>query len=688
MKKFIIVRKIVVSVLFVLIALFGLKIGFEVQAKTDNEKMALMSREKSLLFNKAVSQQINLSSQMCKMDFVIDYCEDPDDEEKLALAHKTFLSFKPSFIANTVFYVAQKDLKFYKDGVLDEILDLNAKSSAWFIPALNSGKDYIFDIKYSSSMGQLVLYLDSIIYSKNKTGAGIGAAGTRIPLKDFISEVFADLNSDTEIYLYNTKLQITGATDISLAQEKKPISEIYSFLNESNATPTEGVFGKINKDFYYVAPFSDIGWYIVIKSHFTFAKLLHILLYPLILLLITAIVYFGIIVFLKFTRPVQAVRKAIHQMNSGNADLSMRIDMSRFETFENLKKLVDDFNNFIEKIQTLTKSVVNSKNMMVENGDNLNESVNSTSYAFNEISTNIMNFEESINKQTGSVENTVSAVDEISLNIDSLNEMIIEQDNTIKKASTSIEEMVKNINVANESVANLPKLFSVLEANTKKGIEKQFDINERILRIREKSAMLQEANAVISGIAEQTNLLAMNAAIEAAHAGEVGKGFSVVADEIRKLSETSSSQSNSIVEQLNSIEMSIADIVSVSDESNVIFQAVSEELKNTNELIETVNKSMQIQSSGSQEVANALVELNNSAEKVQKSANNMSISSKTIINQTKSLQDNTINMQNGMEKITDGAKKIEETSSSLSAISNEMMKSITDIESQINQFKV
>ena len=100
-----------------------------------------------------------------------------------------------------------------------------------------------------------------------------------------------------------------------------------------------------------------------------------------------------------------------------------------------------------------------------------------------------------------------------------------------------------------------------------------------------RSDSLIEASTIIKNIAEQTNLLAMNAAIEAAHAGEAGNGFAVVAAEIRKLSETSSEQSQKIGDELLNIQNSIATVANSSNDASEAFSHVSEKLKQTDELV-------------------------------------------------------------------------------------------------------
>lgn len=176
---------------------------------------------------------------------------------------------------------------------------------------------------------------------------------------------------------------------------------------------------------------------------------------------------------------------------------------------------------------------------------------------------------------------SAGAVDEISSSIGSLEKMIQVQSENVQQASSAIEQMIGNISSVDASVGKTISSFDQFEEHSNTGIANQSNVNEMIFDIEQQSKILQDANLAIAGIASQTNLLAMNAAIEAAHAGEAGRGFSVVADEIRKLSATSSEHSHSIGAQLAKIQETIKSVVSLSNETLSEFSLVSDNIAET-----------------------------------------------------------------------------------------------------------
>ena len=379
------------------------------------------------------------------------------------------------------------------------------------------------------------------------------------------------------------------------------------------------------------------------------------------------------------------VTNTLKDMASGDADLTKRVKLL---IRDEIGDLVIQFDFFCDKLQQIVGEIKSSKETLYSAGSQMSETTTETSSSISNIIQNLSNIRNQISFQNDSVHQTASSVSEISNSITVLNDMIEKQVSGVNEATAAVEEMVGNIASVNSSVDKMAVSFEELTANAQAGFSKQQDVNDQITSIEGQSKMLQEANSVIASIAEQTNLLAMNAAIEAAHAGEAGKGFSVVADEIRKLSETSSLQSKTIGEQLDKIRDSITNVVSSATESGKALALVSNKIHETEQLVVQIKGAMNEQQIGSEQIVNSLKDMNESTNNVRSSSKQMEDRNEKIMNEINSLKEITVKMSDSMSNMSEGAERISAAEESLSDISHKVKDSIDKIGSEIDLFKI
>lgn len=228
--------------------------------------------------------------------------------------------------------------------------------------------------------------------------------------------------------------------------------------------------------------------------------------------------------------------------------------------------------------------------------------------------------EESQNAIKTVTDTAVEKLSESQANAGSMLNVVNSMSAVVKDSAAAIEQMIGNIQSINTNLDNNFKVVTDLEQATFSGKENLLDVAKFVGQIEESSRGLVEMSKVIQQIASQTNLLSMNAAIEAAHAGDIGSGFAVVANEIRKLAENSGKEAKLIAGVLKNMKKLIDDAFAKTNSAKVEFEnvvALSTKVKN----LETeVKGSVNEQSAGSSKLLESISQMRDQTNSVSDAA--------------------------------------------------------------------
>ncbi len=385
------------------------------------------------------------------------------------------------------------------------------------------------------------------------------------------------------------------------------------------------------------------------------------------------------------SRPIIQAGAALEEIAGGGGNLTNRLAVAGNDE---IGKLAKDFNRFLESLARIVKSIRGSVHRLEEVGIGLASSMEQTSAAVYQINANIESVKSQVIHQSAGITETTSTVEEISRNIDGLSSGIESQVRSITDSSASVEQMVANVESVAKNLEKNETHFNGLTAASETGYSKIKDVIDRITVIEKQSQGLSAANSIVSAIAAQTNLLAMNAAIEAAHAGDAGSGFAVVADEIRKLAENAALQSKTISRDLKELKRSIDQVVSSSTDAGDAFNAVRTSVETVTEEHRQIKISMEEQSVGNIRILESLGKMKDETMSVQTRSDQIREGSGAILSEMQELVAISLKIKESMDEMTVGTAEINKAVSEVVALAQQNKEGISEVSLEIGNFTV
>jgi methyl-accepting chemotaxis protein len=521
-----------------------------------------------------------MSSNLYAQQFISDG-EQADDRPKIIANLK---SIQNEFNTISAFLVSAKTGNYFTHDGLFKTLSKQNNKDQWFYDFMASGKKSKLSLDVDEETKIPTLFINYLMDVSGKPSAVVGVGLSLENMAKTISQYriaqtgkFFLVDQQGKIKLHPDTQQI-GKSLTALG-----VSNSQQLLSKAEFSSTEFILNGANT--LIASRYLDsIGWYVVavVPKEEVLGGLTQATWTLVMVGVIIAIIFAFLSTWLisRLIAPFGQLADMLAEIGKGDGDLTRRLDDSRQDEAGTMAR---GYNQFVSHLSELLQQVSNTGNEL--------------SSAIEQIDSQAKSMESEINEQVKRVEQIATAMHEMGMTA----EEIAGSANNAAETAQAADETVQQGNVSVvQTIASVSDMSEQLVSTS-----------TMIAQLADDARSIDTVVEVIRSVSEQTNLLALNAAIEAARAGEQGRGFAVVADEVRTLASRSHDSTEEIKNIIEKLQAKTEEVVAAISQSTILSTTSQTEAGYSGKHLESISESISIMNDMNLQIATATGEQSN-----------------------------------------------------------------------------